>query len=100
MRSLISASDACEMAIRHMAARIGAEPDEGKWMIDECRLATFFHDCDWYPEGMNFAFNGDVPLVYRAVVLYKSPGRLSKHEVKMIISVDAETGEFRGYQPA
>ncbi|GMA62748.1 hypothetical protein NZD89_23375 [Alicyclobacillus fastidiosus] len=100
MRSLISVSDACEMAVSHMAGLIHADPSEGKWIIDECRLAAFFHDSSWYPEGMNFAFNGDVPLVYRAVVLYKSPGRLSKQEVRMIISVDAETGAFRGYQPA
>ncbi|EPZ51660.1 hypothetical protein [Alicyclobacillus acidoterrestris] len=99
MRSFISASEASELAVKHMAALIHAEPHEGKWVIDECRLSAFFHDSDWYPEGLKFTINGDIPLVYRAVVQYKSPGRLSKHEVTMIISVDAETGAFRGYQP-
>lgn len=94
---MISAMEAGQMAIRHMAELLNRDKD-GKWIIDECQLAAFFHDSDWYPEGVHFIVSKDCPMVYRVVVSYKASGMLSKKEEKMIISVDAENGALRGYR--
>lgn len=97
---MISAKDAGERATRHMANLIHAEEEGGTWYIDACQLAAFLHDSYWYPEGTNLTLSDAMPLVYRVIVTYKLQSMLmmARKPRRMIISVDAHSGDLRGYK--